>query len=123
MGDGDEAINLSPSFFCFECPRAWRPLSLLLAPARSLHPDIMSFSPSCLSSVWACGGAWSVVPLCGAVLLTARRSFPVSGGLAAACVPRLGAQCGRRVACHAWFVPVNRRGRRDGSLAALCLLG
>lgn len=98
-----------------------RPLFLLLAPRPlSLPLGYHPFSPLCLSPVWACGGAWSVVPLCGAVLLTARRSFPVSGGLAAACVPRLGAQCGRRVACHAWFVPVNRRGRRDGFL---CLLG
>lgn len=83
----------------------------------------MSFSPLCLSSVGACGGAWSVVPSCGAVSLVVRRSFLVSivgllaffvsvlsaGRMSADCLPcvsRLGAQCGRRVACHAWFVPL-----------------
>lgn len=58
-----------------------RPISWLLAP----HPFSLplwchSFSPLCLSSVGACGGAWSVVPSCGAVSLAARRLFPVSVG-------------------------------------------
>lgn len=39
-------MKTSPRLFlCFECPRAWRPLSLLLAPACSLCPSGVVGSP------------------------------------------------------------------------------
>lgn len=124
-------IDLSPSFLCFECPRAWRPLSLLLAlcpfslslgrrsprPACRAAGALGGAGLSCRRAVrwglslaphvgWRNGGAAGCLPV---FLVSALSS--VCGSL---CVPRLDTQCGRRVACPAWLVPVNRRGRRDG---------
>lgn len=140
MGDGDEVIGLSPSFFLLRMSSGLVSPILSCLPLPALSDPRMScvpLSPSCLSSVWACGGAWSVVPSCGAVSLVVRRSFLVSivgllaffvsvlsaGRMSAdylPCVSRLGAQCGRRVACHAWVVPIIGAG---GGTGFLCLLG
>lgn len=103
MGDGDEGQNLSPSFFLLGMRDSARPLSRLLAhlPALSVPREscVPILSTLCLSSVGACGGAWSVVPSCGAMRLVAHRSFPVSVDGLLAYVSRLGAQCGRWIAC------------------------
>ena len=79
MGDGDEVIGLSPSFFCASNALGLGASHLLAACSSSaLSVPRVSFSPLCLSSAGACGGAWSVVPSCCAVGLAALRSFPVS---------------------------------------------
>ena len=131
MGDGDEVIDLSPSFFCASNALGFGaspfPADCSL-PALSLPLGCHPFSPSCLSSVWAWG--WAYLPCRRAVRLglslIVRSSCRSAGCLPAflvsalssvcgsLCVSRLVAQCGRRVACPAWLVPVNRRGRRDG---------
>lgn len=149
MGDGDEGMKTSPRLFflvlripadrcvlCPGCPPC--PLSL------SLGCRAFVLSPLCLSSVGACGGAWPVVSSCDAVRRVARRLCRSAGRRAGwllvyvhrlyirrnrrrggrlTGVPRLVAQCGRRGACPAVFVSVNRCGRRGGSLAVICLLG
>lgn len=128
-------IDLSPSFFFASnaiglgAPpvSAAFPPSSLSAPRTSCVP----LSPSCLSSVLACGGAglpcrWAVrlglslvarspcrlagrcatcLPLRGSSLVSALSAGDMSADCLP-CVPRLVAQCGRRVACPAWLVSV-----------------
>lgn len=130
-------IDLSPSFFLLRTPSdlerllslllSLRPLSLPLG-RRAFPSPRLACRPSgraagrvfravgrcgwaCRSSLvlhvgWRNGGAAGCLP---AFLISALSS--VCGSL---CVPRLVAQCGWRVACPAWLVPVNRRGRRNG---------
>ena len=123
MGDGDEVIDLSPSFFlCFECPRAWRPLFPAACSLPALCPSGVVGSPrfACRPSGRVAGRGLSCrrAVRCGVACRSSlvhrvgRRNGGVAGCLL--CVPRLVAQCGRRGVCPAWLVPVNRCGRRDG---------
>lgn len=143
MGDGDEAINLSPSFFASNV--LW--LGVFLVPAaRCSLPALSVPRTSCRSPRLACRlpGRWAG-RVCRAVVRRggACRSSLVphvgwrNGGTAGrlACVPRLGAQFGlrvrsaflvsilsavQRVACPAWLIPVIGAG---GEIGFLCLLG
>ena len=134
-------IDLSPSFFCFERHRTWSvsclccfPLVLSLPLGRRAFPSprlacrpsgraagrclscrravrcrlsLVACSPCRLAERWAAG----YLP---AFLISALSS--VCGSL---CVPRLVAQCGQRVACPAWLVPVIGTGGGTGSSACL----
>ena len=105
-----------------------RPLSLLLAPCLlSLflgHPVVLS--PSCLSLGGAWGGAWSVVPSCGAIGVVAHRSFPMSVcGTAerlAACL-RSSSRGSVRAAGRLPLRGSSRLIDAGGEIGFLCLLG
>lgn len=101
MGDGDEVIGLSPSFFlCFECSRSWCVPSLgCLLLIRSLCPSGVVL-PALLV---VCRGVWRGV-VCRAVVLC-------GGACRSSFVPRVG----RRAACPAFLVSWLSAG--GGSLA------
>ena len=130
MGDGDEGMKTSPRlFFMLRTPSGRHAACPL--PALSLSLGRRRFSPLCLSSVGAWVGAWFSVLSCGAVGLSARRSFHrvdrrgdgSTCRLVACLCSCLVAQCGRRVACPAVVVPVKRHGGGAWSLVVHCLLG
>lgn len=105
---------------------------LLLAPARFLCPLGVVGSPrsACRLSGRAAGRGLSCRRAVRWGLSLVARSPCRLAGRRAACPAFLvswfsagGRTACRRVACPAGFVPVNRRGRRGGSLVAICLLG
>ena len=104
-----------------------RPLSWLLAPRPlSLPLGCRRLSPLCLSLGGAWGGAWSVVPSCGAIGVVAHRSFPMS---VCGTAERLAAclrSSSRRSVRAAGRLPLRGSSRlidAGGEIGFLCLLG